>query len=75
MGWFTQSPDSPLSFFLSLCLSQQSYLPKRQLGFLLSDKGNVLFSLLISPHKMPGSLPHCHYSLWFPQTLPLAAAC
>lgn len=67
MGWFAQSPDSLLLFFPSLCLSQQSYSLKRQLGFLLSDKGNVLFSLLIFPPEMPGSLPHRHYSLWFPQ--------
>lgn len=47
MGWFTQSPNSLLLLFLS----QHSYLPKRQLGFLLSDKRNVLFSLLIFPPK------------------------
>lgn len=48
--------------------------PRGSWDFLLFDKGNVLFSLLIFPPEMPGSLPHRHYSLWFPQTLPLAAA-
>lgn len=41
--------------------------PRGSWDFLLSDKGNVLFSLLIFPPEMPGSLPHRHYSLWFPQ--------